>query len=33
MDRERVNRLQSIMAKEGIDVLLCRLPENVLYAT
>ncbi len=33
MDRERINRLQSIMAKEGIDVLLCRLPENVLYAT
>jgi Xaa-Pro dipeptidase len=33
MDRERVDRLQSIMVKEGIDVLLCRLPENVLYAT
>ena len=33
MDTERVNRLQSIMAREGIDVLLCRLPENVLYAT
>ncbi|CAG0945235.1 partial putative peptidase, partial [Anaerolineae bacterium] len=33
MDRERVSRLQSMMAKEGIDVLLCRLPENVLYAT
>ena len=33
MDRERVSRLQSMMAKEGIHVLLCRLPENVLYAT
>ncbi|MBI5305669.1 MAG: aminopeptidase P family protein [Chloroflexi bacterium] len=33
MDRERVRRLQSIMAKDGVDVLLCRLPENVLYAT
>ena len=33
MDHERVGRLQSLMAKEGVDVLLCRLPENVLYAT
>ena len=33
MDNERVDRLQKIMAKEGIDVLLLRLPENVLYAT
>jgi len=33
MDRERVNRLQGIMAKQGIDVLILRLPENVLYAT
>lgn len=33
MDVERVDRLKSIMAQEGIDVLLLRLPENVLYAT
>ncbi len=33
MDTERVNRLQTILTQEGIDVLLCRLPENVLYAT
>ena len=33
MDNERVNRLKGIMAAAGIDVLLCRLPENVLYAT
>lgn len=33
MDTERVSRLQKLMAQEGIDVLLCRLPENVLYAT
>src|SRR5574340_984864 len=33
MDTERANRLQTILAQEGIDVLLCRLPENVLYAT
>lgn len=33
MDTERVNRLQTILAQEGIDALLCRLPENVLYAT
>jgi Xaa-Pro aminopeptidase len=33
MDSDRVNRLQKIMAEDGIDVLLCRLPENVLYAT
>lgn len=33
MDTERVNRLKRIMAEEKIDVLLLRLPENVLYAT
>jgi Xaa-Pro aminopeptidase len=33
MDTERLNRLQTVLAKAGIDVLLCRLPENVLYAT
>ncbi len=33
MDTERTSRLQSLMAKQGIDILLCRLPENVVYAT
>ncbi len=33
MDRERTSRLQKLMAQKGIDVLLLRLPENVLYAT
>jgi len=33
MDTERVNRLKKIMQEEKIDVLLLRLPENVLYAT
>lgn len=33
MDNERVSRLKRIMTEAGIDVLLCRLPENVLYAT
>lgn len=33
MDIERVTRLRKIMAEEKIDVLLLRLPENVLYAT
>ncbi len=33
MDLERVARLRKIMAEEKIDVLLLRLPENVLYAT
>ena len=33
MDQERVNRLLKEMNAAKIDVLLCRLPENVLYAT
>src|SRR5512135_746842 len=33
MDNERVNRLKKIMVEAGIDILLLRLPENVLYAT
>lgn len=33
MDQERVNRLLKEMNIANIDVLLCRLPENVLYAT
>lgn len=33
MDKERVNRLLKEINAAKIDVLLCRLPENVLYAT
>lgn len=33
MDTERVQRLQQQMVKDGLDVIVCRLPENVLYAT
>jgi len=33
MDRERVERARHMMVADGIDVLLCRLPENVLYLT
>ena len=33
MDLERTNRMKRIMAEEGIDVLVCRLPENILYLT
>lgn len=33
MDRERVERIRKLMIKDGIDVLLCSLPENVLYLT
>lgn len=33
MDAERVGRLQRIMEQQGMDILLLRLPENVLYAT
>jgi Xaa-Pro aminopeptidase len=28
---ERVRRLQELMAEEGLDALVCRLPENVVY--
>ncbi len=31
--RLRVRRLQQRMAQEGIDLLVCRLPENVVYIT
>jgi Xaa-Pro dipeptidase len=32
-ERERVERLQKKMAEEGLDALVCRLPENVVYIT
>lgn len=33
MDRQRVERARQMMIEDGIDILLCRLPENVLYLT
>lgn len=33
MDLERTNRMKQIMKESGIDVLVCRLPENILYLT
>lgn len=33
MDRERVERAKRMMNEDNIDILLCRLPENVLYLT
>jgi Xaa-Pro aminopeptidase len=33
MDKERFTRAKQMMAEDGIDVLICRLPENVLYLT
>ncbi len=33
MDLERTNRMKKIMGEAGIDVLVCRLPENILYLT
>jgi len=32
-DNLRVRRLQEMMAQAGLDALICRLPENVLYLT
>ncbi len=32
-DRARIERLQKLMAEEGLDVLVCRLPENIVYLT
>ena len=32
-ERERVERLQQKMAEEKLDLLVCRLPENVVYLT
>lgn len=31
MDKERVSRTKRLMAESGIDILVCSLPENVLY--
>lgn len=33
IDAERLGRVRSLMVKDGIDVLFCSLPENVLYLT
>lgn len=33
VDNERISRVKGLMAKQGIDVLFCSLPENVLYLT
>jgi Xaa-Pro aminopeptidase len=32
-DRQRVVRLQEMMREAGLDALVCRLPENVVYLT
>ncbi|HTK08749.1 MAG TPA: Xaa-Pro peptidase family protein [Ktedonobacteraceae bacterium] len=32
-DQERVNRARRILQEAGLDVVICRLPENVLYLT
>ncbi len=32
-ERARLERLQQKMAKEGLDALICHLPENVVYLT
>ena len=32
-DRARIERLQKKMAEEGLDALVCRLSENVVYLT
>jgi Xaa-Pro dipeptidase len=31
IDAERISRVQSAMEREGLDCLICRLPENVLF--
>ena len=33
MDKDRIERAKRMMNEDGIDILLCRLPENVLYLT
>jgi Xaa-Pro dipeptidase len=33
VDKVRLDRLQALMKDQGIDVLVCRLPENVVYLT
>jgi Xaa-Pro aminopeptidase len=32
-DMERVQRLQTLMSEAGLNALICRLPENVVYLT
>ena len=32
-ERARIERLQAKMSEEGLDALICRLPENVVYLT
>ena len=32
-DTQRLGRLQDGMAQAGLDAVVCRLPENVLYVT
>jgi len=33
MDKERVSRVKKLMVEQGIDILVCSLPENVVYLT
>jgi Xaa-Pro dipeptidase len=33
MDKERTERAQNAMREKGLDILVCRLPEHVLYLT
>lgn len=33
VDKVRLERLQGLMKEQGIDALVCRLPENVVYLT
>lgn len=33
IDRERLDRLRAAMREENVDLLICRLPENVVYLT
>jgi len=33
VDKVRLERLQALMKEQGVDVLACRLPENVVYLT
>lgn len=33
IDQARLDRLQALMKEQGVDLLVCRLPENVVYLT
>src|SRR5664280_697023 len=33
IDKERVSRVKKLMVEQGIDILVCSLPENVVYLT